>query len=75
VGVGQALRENQLQTPFAIRQGQTVKVISKGPGFSVSAEGKAVNNATSGQMTQIRMESGQVISGVAKPDGTIEISN
>jgi flagella basal body P-ring formation protein FlgA len=75
VGVGQALRENQLQTPFAIRQGQTVKVISKGPGFSVSAEGKAVNNATSGQVTQIRMESGQVISGVAKPDGTIEISN
>lgn len=75
VGTGQVLRENQLQTPFVIRQGQTIKVISKGVGFSVSAEGKAINNATAGQMTQIRMESGQTISGVAKPDGTIEISN
>ena len=75
IGAGQALRENQIQAAFSIKQGQTVKVISKGPGFSVSAEGKAINNASPGQVVQVRMESGQVISATAKADGTIEISN
>ena len=75
IGPGQALRENQVQVAFSIKQGQTVKVTSKGPGFSVSAEGKAINNAAPGQVVQVRMESGQVISAVARADGTIEISN
>lgn len=75
IGVGQALRENQIQAAFSIKQGQTVKVTSKGLGFSVSAEGKALNNASTGQVVQVRMESGQVISGITRADGTIEISN
>lgn len=75
LGAGQPLRADQLLAPLVIRQGQTVKLISAGPGFSVSSEGKAINNAAAGQIAQIRMPSGQVTSGVAKADGTAEISH
>lgn len=75
LAAGQALRADQLLAPLVVRQGQMVRLISKGPGFSVSGEGKAINNAAEGQIVQIRMPSGQVVSGVAQADGTAEISN
>lgn len=74
LGAGQSIRSDQLLAPLVIRQGQTVRVISIGPGFSVSAEGKALNNAAIGQLIQVRMESGQTVSGTARADGSIEIS-
>ncbi|MDD2740847.1 MAG: flagellar basal body P-ring formation chaperone FlgA [Rhodocyclaceae bacterium] len=74
IGVGQALRANQLLAPLVIKQGQTVRVISSGAGFSVSAEGKAVNNASAGDLVRVRMESGQIVSGKARADGIVEIS-
>jgi len=70
---GQPIRNDQLLAQLVIRQGQSVRVISKGTGFAVSSEGKAVNNATEGQVVQIRMNSGQTLSGVAKADGSVEI--
>ncbi len=74
LGAGQPLRADQLIAPLVIRQGQTVRVISAGPGFAVTAEGKAMNNAAEGQVAQIRMSSGQTISGVARADGSVELS-
>lgn len=75
LAAGQALRADQLMAPLVVRQGQTVRLISRGPGFSVSSEGKAINNAAEGQVVQVRMPSGQVVSGVAKADGSAEIAN
>ncbi len=74
LAAGQPLRQDQLLAPLVIRQGQTVMVVSRGNGFSVSSEGKAIGNASSGQVVQIRMPSGQTISGIAKDDGSAEIS-
>ncbi|MCH2219175.1 MAG: flagellar basal body P-ring formation protein FlgA [Dechloromonas sp.] len=74
LGAGQPLRSDQLVAPLVIRQGQTVRIISVGPGFAVSSEGKAMNNAAEGQIAQVRMASGQTVSGVAKADGSVEIS-
>ncbi|MCB4360860.1 flagellar basal body P-ring formation chaperone FlgA [Quatrionicoccus australiensis] len=74
LGAGQPLRSDQLLAPLVIHQGQSVRVISKGNGFAVSGEGKALNNAAEGQIAQIRMNSGQTVSGVAKSDGSIEIA-
>jgi flagella basal body P-ring formation protein FlgA len=73
LGAGQALRADLLRTPNAILQGQNVKVVSQGAGFSVAADGKAVTNAAAGQVAQVRMSSGQTISGIARPDGSVEI--
>jgi flagella basal body P-ring formation protein FlgA len=71
---GHPLRSDQLLAQLVIRQGQNVRVISRGPGFSASAEGKAINNAAEGQIAQIRMNTGQTVSGVAKADGSVEIA-
>jgi len=74
LGIGQPLRNDQLLAPLVIRQGQTVRVVSAGPGFAVSSDGKAMNNAAEGQVAQVRMNSGQTVSGVARADGSVEIS-
>jgi len=71
---GQPLRADALRVLPAIVQGQTVRLISKGPGFRVSAEGKALANVGVGQLAQVRTASGQTVSGVARPDGTVEVS-
>lgn len=72
---GQALRSDQLITPWAVQQGQSVKTVSSGPGFSVSSEGRALNNAAAGQLVQVRTASGQTVSGIARPGGIVEVSN
>ena len=73
VAPGQPIRADLLRTPNAILSGQNVKVISEGSGFRVAADGKAVNNAAVGQVAQVRMNSGQTISGIALADGTVEV--
>jgi flagella basal body P-ring formation protein FlgA len=40
----------------------------------VSAEGKAMANAGVGQVAQVRTATGQTVSGVARADGTVEVS-
>lgn len=72
---GQPLRSDLLIAPLAVQQGQNVKMVSRGPGFSVSSDGKALNNATEGQIVQVRTASGQTVSGIARSGGIIEISH
>ena len=74
VAPGQPLRSDQLTTPWAVQQGQTVKTVSRGTGFSVNSEGKALNNAQEGQVVQVRTPSGQTVSGIARPGGVVEIT-
>ncbi len=72
---GQPLRSDQLIAPWAVQQGQNVKTVSNGPGFSVSSEGKALNNALAGQLVQVRTASGQTVSGIAQAGGIVEVSH
>ena len=74
LAAGQPLRSDQLVAPWAVQQGQNVKTISRGTGFSVSSEGKALNNATEGQLVQVRTPSGQTVSGIARAGGIVEIN-
>lgn len=74
IPAGRPLRADMLKSQTVIRQGQTVKVVSRGPGFAVANEGRALANAREGQVAQVRLGSGQVVSGVAKADGSIEVS-
>jgi flagella basal body P-ring formation protein FlgA len=73
VSSGQPLRLDMLRSPMVIRQGQIVKLVAQGNGFQVSSEGKALANASAGQAVSVRLPSGQVINGTAKPDGTVEV--
>ena len=74
ISPGQPLRSDQLVTPWTIQLGQNVKTVTRGTGFSVSSEGKALNNALEGQVVQVRTASGQTVSGIARAGGVVEIS-
>jgi flagella basal body P-ring formation protein FlgA len=73
IAAGQPLRGDQLSAPWAVQQGQKVKTVSRGAGFSVSNEGRAMNNAQEGQVVQVRTPAGQTVSGIARPGGIVEI--
>lgn len=71
IGTGQSLRTDMLRLPLAIRQGQTVKVIGSGSGFSVTHEGRALNRAGEGEQVRVRLSNGHVVSGVALSEGQV----
>jgi len=71
---GTPLRNDALRSVQAVQQGQTVRLTSSGPGFTVTAEARALNNAAEGQVAQARTASGQVVSGVARAGGIIEVT-
>ncbi len=74
IRLGSPLRQDALRNQQAIQQGQAVRVILNGSGFSVSSEARALNNANEGQLTQVRTSGGQVISGIAKLGGIVELT-
>ncbi|MDB5765042.1 MAG: flgA [Herminiimonas sp.] len=74
VQLGAPLRQDALRSQQAVQQGQQVRLISAGPGFSVSAEGRALAGGSEGQVIQARTSTGQVVSGVAKTGGIVEVS-
>ncbi len=73
LAAGQPLRSDALIVPWAVQQGQSVKLLTSGPGFTVSNEGRALNNATDGQLAQVRTSSGQIVSGIARSGGLVEV--
>ncbi len=74
IALGSPLRQDALRTQQAIQQGQAVRVVVNGAGFSVSSEARALNNANEGQLTQVRTPAGQVVSGIAKLGGIVELA-
>ena len=73
LALGAPLRSDVLRGQKVVQQGQSVRIVSTGPGFKASTEGKALSNATEGQAAQARTSNGQVISGIAKIGGIIEV--
>ena len=71
---GSPLRQDVLKTVQAIQQGQAVRLVSSGAGFSVTTEGRALNNAGVGQIAQARTSGGQVVSGVARAGGFVDVT-
>lgn len=74
LALGAPLRQDALRSQQVIQQGQVVRLVSTGPGFRVSSEGRALNNANEGQIAQARTPGGQVVSGVAKMGGIVEVA-
>lgn len=74
IPAGRPLRADMLKAQMVVRQGQTVRLVSRGPGFSVANDGRALNNAVAGEVVQVRLANGQVVSGIAGTTGIVEIS-
>ena len=73
LSAGQPLRQDQLTAPLVIQQGQSVKLVFHGPGFTATNEGKALNNGSEGQIIQVRTQSGLIVSGMAQANGTVRV--
>ncbi|PVX97389.1 flagellar basal body P-ring formation chaperone FlgA [Paraburkholderia unamae] len=73
ISAGLPLRTDMLRSAASVIIGQTVKVIAVGTNFTISAEGSALSNAEPGQQVRVRTSGGQVITGVVKDAGTVQI--
>ena len=71
---GAPLRLDMLRSKPVVQQGQLVKVVSRGNGFSVSAEARAIGTAADGQVVQARTPGGAIISGLARAGGQVEVA-
>jgi flagella basal body P-ring formation protein FlgA len=71
---GSILRLDALKATPAIQQGQSIRVVSAGPGFQVTTEGLALNNANEGQVAKAKTTSGQLVSGIARVGGIIDVN-
>ena len=71
---GAVLRAPLLRSNPVVLAGQTVKLVASGPGFNISAEGRALGNALSGQRVQVRSGSGQIIHGIALTNGVVSVT-
>ncbi|WP_019141195.1 flagellar basal body P-ring formation chaperone FlgA [Noviherbaspirillum massiliense] len=71
---GMPLRQDILRSPSVVQQGQVIRVVSGGPGFQVTAEARSLTNAAAGQVAQARTASGQVVSGIARAGGVVEVT-
>lgn len=74
IPAGRPLRADMLKQASWVLQGQSVKVVSRGPGFEVANEGRALSNAVEGQVVQVRLGTGQVVSGIASGPGQVLIA-
>ncbi|QTF07965.1 flagellar basal body P-ring formation protein FlgA [Brenneria izadpanahii] len=73
IGAGQAINDRMLRHPWAVSSGQTVSVTISGEGFSITNQGKVMNNAAINDKTRIRMDSGQIIEGVVTGEGAVTV--
>ena len=73
LAAGAPLRADSLKSKPVVQQGQLVRVVSKGAGFSVSAEARAIGTAGEGQVVQVRTPAGTILSGVAGAGGLVEV--
>jgi flagella basal body P-ring formation protein FlgA len=73
VGIGQPIALNALRAPQAVGQGEPVRVVGRGNGFSIVADGVALASAVAGQSVRVRTESGKILTGTARPGRLVEV--
>ena len=74
VPAGAPLRRDTLRALPAVQMGQTIRLVSSGAGFQISTEGRAMNNAVAGQTVQARTLNGQLVSGIARAGGILDVA-
>jgi len=70
---GQILRLEYFRAAWAVSQGDQVKLLANGPGFSISADGEALAHAAAGQTVRVKTETGRVVSGIARAGRIVEL--
>ena len=54
--------------------GDAVTLVARGPGFAVSSEGVAMTPGLEGQPTQVRLDNGRMVQGIAVGNRRVEVN-
>ncbi len=73
VNPGQALRESDLQARRWFANGQAVRILATGPGYSIQSEGLALGHGIEGQPVRVRTEGGRILTGQAVGEALVEV--
>jgi len=74
VEVGQPIPLNCLRSIPAVGQGDQVKLIGTGTGFTISTDATALATVAAGEVVRVRTESGRTLSGIARKGRVVEVS-
>lgn len=74
VSTGQPIPLAALRAPQAVGQGEPVKVVGNGRGFSIATDAVAISSAIDGQPVRVRTESGRVLTGTARSGRIVEVA-
>jgi flagella basal body P-ring formation protein FlgA len=74
VNAGQSLRLAHLKPRQWFAAGETVTVVTLGPGFSVAGLGQALTPGMEGQTARVKTESGRVLTGMPVGERRLELS-
>ncbi len=73
VVAGDAVRQDDLKPHLWFAAGDTVQVVARGTGFSVSGVALALAPGVAGQRVRVRTESGRVLSGMPVAANRVEV--
>jgi flagella basal body P-ring formation protein FlgA len=73
VADGAPLISHSLRQQVAVQAGQTVKLLVDGGAFQITSDGRALNQALQGQVTQVRTANGAVVRGIASAGGVVRV--
>lgn len=73
LAANQPLTRELLHQIPVIKQGDKVRVLARGGGFSVATHGTALNNAAQGDPVKVKTESGRTLNGIATNVGEVEL--
>ncbi len=71
---GTTLKYEHMKGQAIVRQGDTVKVTVRGPGFAIGGTATALEAAEQGQIVKIKTTQGKILHGVATGDLLVEVS-
>ncbi|MBV8210563.1 MAG: flagellar basal body P-ring formation protein FlgA [Burkholderiaceae bacterium] len=74
IEAGQAIALNLLSEIPAVVQGDPVKLVGRGQGFSITTDGVAMAAAAVGQPVRVRVDSGKIITGTARDGRVVEVA-
>lgn len=74
LSTGQAIRQNAIRPMQVFQPGTQVRVVAKGVGFQITADGQAMSAGVVGQPARVRMGNGRIMSGTVLDHRTVVLS-
>ncbi|MGN6550217.1 MAG: flagellar basal body P-ring formation chaperone FlgA [Pararhizobium sp.] len=72
---GRVVPKGAVRKPYAVEQGQKVRLVYSDGGLTITAPGMPLENAAVGDLIKVRnIDSGVTISGTVMKDGTVEVA-